>query len=137
MKTIETIELDRVPAGEDSLTNRRNWRPILAQLEARLFRRQIMLQFGKDHLEANSVSVRVKVHYGNYTEPEVSISYDLDNGESVALAYQIELNCWTRWSRESERALKMAQGMTEEQLEQLKGISDLWAEMVVDGSLWD
>lgn len=117
MKTIETIELDRVPAGEDSLTNRRNWRPILAQLEARLFRRQIIQQFGKNHLEANSVSVRVKIHYGNYTEPDISIYYDLDNGESVALAYQIELNCWTRWTVENARILKLASELTDEQLE--------------------
>lgn len=117
MRTIETIELDRVPAGEDSLTNRRDWRPILAQLEARLFRRQIVQQFGKDNLEANSVSVRVKIHYGNYTEPEVLISYDSDNGESTALAYQIELNCWTRWDSLSERILRLANQVTDEQLE--------------------
>jgi hypothetical protein len=120
MRTIETIELDRVPTGEDSLTSRRDWRPILAQLEARLFRRQIIQQFGKDNLEANSVSVRVKIHYGNYTEPEVVINYDLDNGESTALAYQIEMNCWTKWSAQSARILKLASSLTEEQLENAK-----------------
>ena len=133
MKVIETIELDRVPAGEDSLTNRRNWRPTLAQLEARLFRRQIIQQFGKDHLEANSVSVRVKIHYGNYTEPEIAIYYDLDNGESVALAYQIELNCWTRWTVENSKILKLASILTDEQLKE----STMLDENIILGLLRD
>lgn len=120
MRTIETIELDRVPSGEDSLTNRRDWRPILAQLEARLFRRQIIQQFGKDDLEANSVSVRVKIHYGNYTEPEVQIQYDPNKEESVELAYRIESNCGPRWSAQSARILKLASSLTEEQLENAK-----------------
>lgn len=133
MQTIETIELDRVPAGEDSLTNRRDWRPILAQLEARLFRRQIIQQFGKERLEANSVSVRVKIHYGNYTEPEILISYDLDNGESVALAYQIESNCWTRWTVENSKILKLASILTDEQLKE----STMLDENIILGLLRD
>ena len=137
MNAIEHIELDRVPANEGSLTSRKDWRPILAQLEARLFRRQIIQQFGKEELQANDVRVTVKIHYGNYTEPEVRVSYDPNQDSSTSLAYRIESNCWPNWSRESARALRMAHGMTEEQLEQLQGISDLWADMVVDGLLWD
>lgn len=122
---LEKIELDRIPANESSLTNHRDWRPILAQLEARLFRRQILQQFGRDELEANSVSVRVKIHYGNYTDPEVVVSYDPNCDSSVKLAFRIESNCWTRWSAQSARILKLANSMTEEQLENNRIVLDL------------
>jgi hypothetical protein len=121
---LESIELDRIPANESSLTNRRDWRPILAQLEARLFRRQIIQQFGRDELEANSVSVRVKIHYGNYTEPEVIVSYDPNFDSSVRLAFRIESNCWNNWSRESNRILRFANNLTDEQLENARLLDD-------------
>ena len=124
MRTIEYIELDRTPANETSLTSHRDWRPIIAQLEARLFRRQIIQQFVKEELEANSVSVTVKIHYGNYTEPEVRINYDCNKEESVELAYRIESNCWSNWSRESARILSLAASMTEEQLESARLLDD-------------
>ncbi len=105
--SIETMELDSVPADESCQCVGPDYNPDLSKLHAVLYKRQIVAQFGADTLASSGVSVRVKIEYGNYTVPMVVISYDSDNEQSSELAYRIENTAWNNWSKENKDFLRL------------------------------
>ncbi len=104
MAKFEWIELESTPCNESCQRIGPNYNVQLAELEARLYCKQIKEQF-PNH---DNVCIRVKAYYEDYTRYEVRIGFDPNCDQSGFEAYEIESKVWMNWTKENKEELKNA-----------------------------
>jgi hypothetical protein len=104
MAKMEWIELESSPCNEPCQQIGPNYNVQLAELEAKLYCKQIKEQFPSH----DKVTIKVKTYYGDWTRFEARIGYDPNCDESSFQAYEIEAKIWMNWTNENRTILKNA-----------------------------